>query len=193
MKLWTVHPYCVYELIQTKGFYRCEPSFSELLDSDEFFTAYDWISKQMKSRIGNPPDGIKYPVWAWHSVNGKHQRPDMRTVDMKVFKKSALMEIEIPDNQVLLTDFDDWHLVLNDCIYYKANSIPNLSSEEWDAEAEKEDAYFASLSDEEKTIYKQNSWENIICSEGQPLPKYVQATFWELRKDQIKKVWILKK
>lgn len=193
MRLWTIQPYCVYELIQANGIYRCDSSLSELLDSYEFINAYEWISKQMKNRIGNPPDGIKYPVWAWYSVNGKHQRPDMRTTDMRVFKKSALMEIEISDIEVLLTDFDNWHLVLNNSIYHKANDIPNISFEEWEAEAEKEDTYFDSLSDEEKISYKETSWENIICSENKPFPKYVQATFWELKKDQIKKVWILKK
>lgn len=25
MKLWTIQPYCVYELMQKEGVYRCEP------------------------------------------------------------------------------------------------------------------------------------------------------------------------
>lgn len=191
MRLWTIHPYCIYELIQSKGIYRCKPDFSELLESDNFINAYKWMCNQMKKCIGNPPIETEYPVWAWHSINGQHKRPDMRTGAMRVFEKSVLMEIEIPDNQVLLTDFDYWHLILNNEIYHKANNIPNIAFEEWNIKSEEEDAYYNNLSDEEKVIYKEKSWENIICSENKPFSKYVQATFWELKKDQIKKVWIL--
>lgn len=192
MRLWTVQPYCVYELIQRKGIYRCKPKLSELLDCEEFINAYEWISKQMRKRVGNPPKGVKYPVWAWYSVDGRNKRPDMRKSYMRVFEKSVLLEIEIPDVEVLLTNYDSWHIILNNGINYKANDMENISDEQWDIEVEKEEEYYKSLSDEEKIQYKESSWEKVIYTQGEVLPPYVQATFWELKRTQIKKVWILK-
>ncbi len=193
MKLWTVQPYCVYELIQKEGVYRCKPQKSEFIQEwGGFANAYDWISRQMKKRIGNPPKGVEYPVWAWYLYEGKNKRPDMRHRDVRVNEKSVLLEVEISDNDVLLTNEEYWYTVLNDHLYYKADNIIGISNEQWEIEVEKEEKYFNSLSPKEKTIYKEKSWENIICLPNDNFP-YVQGTFWELKVSQIKKVWILKK
>lgn len=192
MKLWTIQPYNVYETINSTGVYRCNPNLSSLLEEDSFVNAYNWLSKEMKKQIGNPPADIKFPVWAWYCVEGKNRRPDMRTMGMRVFEESVIMEIEIQDNKVLLSDFDHWHSVLNDDIFYKASLIRNISFEEWEIEADKEDVYYKTLSDEEKIIYKENSWKNIFSPDIVKQSAFVQATFWELKKEEIKKVWKLK-
>ncbi len=190
MKLWTVQPYCVYELIQKEGVYRCNANKSELLEIEEFANAYKWISNQMKKKIGNPPQDVEYPIWAWYLIEGKNKRPDMRRAGIRVTEKSVLFEIEVPDSEVLLTEFDGWHCVLNDFINYKSSYL--TSDEEYESEMEKEEAFYASLSEQEKELYKARSWEKIICT---PTSSYscIQATFWELKKSQIKRVWILRK
>ncbi len=192
MLLWTIQPYCVYELLRLKGIYRCNPELSSFLDTEEFVNAYEWISKKMKEKIGNSPEGVKYPVWAYYCVEGEHKRPDMRKIAFKVDKKSVLLEIEIPDSDVLLTDHTLWHCTLNDSINYKANYIDDISDEEWERLTEIEEDYYNSLSKENQRLYKEKSWEKVICSKKHNL-KYVQATFWELKKSQIRKVWVLKK
>lgn len=192
MQLWTVQPYNVYETLTATGIYKCNPHLSSLLEEDSFINAYKWISNEMKNRIGNPSADITFPVWAWYRVDGKNRKPDMRTIGMRVFEESVLMEIEIQDNKVLLSDFDHWHLVLNDGIFYKASLLENISSEEWELETDKEDVYYENLSDQEKITYKENSWKNIFSPDIVSRSAYVQATFWELEKEQIKKVWKLK-
>lgn len=189
MKLWTIQDYTVFEILKTQGSY-CYNKTS--LMEDCFESAYRWIGQQMKQKVGNPPKGIEFPIWAWYRIDGWNKRPDMRKAEFKVAKKSVLLEIEIPDNEVLLTDFDNWHNVIYDAIYYDADDR-NLSEEEWEKAVEKEDAYYETLSEEQQRTYKEKSWERIICSShSNSLPDYVQATFWELKKEQIRKAWILK-
>ena len=72
MILWTIHPLTVYELIQRMDVYRCDPARCSM---PEFAEQYDWLSKRMTDMIGQPPIGVKYPVWAWYKQNGKHCRP----------------------------------------------------------------------------------------------------------------------
>lgn len=188
MRLWTIQSFDIYELMQKEGVYRCNPSKSNLLDTN----AYEWISNQMKARIGNPPKGVVFPVWAWYRREGKNNLHYMlRHLGMRVDKKSVLWEIEVPSSEVLLTDFINWHIALNNGINYKANYITS-EDEEWEREVDKEEAFYNSLSEEEKKLYKRKSWEQMICTSETSLPN-VQATFWELKASQIKGTWILRK
>lgn len=59
MILWTIQPLEVYELIQQTGVYHCDFSRSMLFDCRE---QYDWFDQAMKARIGDPPEGVSYPV-----------------------------------------------------------------------------------------------------------------------------------
>lgn len=75
------------------------------------------MAEQMKKRIGEPPKGVIFPVWAWYQWEGMRKRPDMRVHGRNWGEKGTpivLLTIEVPDNLVLLSDFDYWHCVLND-------------------------------------------------------------------------------
>ena len=49
MILWTIQPIEVYNLIQEKGYYICDPSKSECLEMMCFEKAYDWLIEKMDS------------------------------------------------------------------------------------------------------------------------------------------------
>ena len=76
MILWTMQPVEVWQEIQETGVYRCDPARSSM---PEFTDMYEWLIRQMEQRIGPPPAGVTYPVWAWYMQNGKHRKPDLRT------------------------------------------------------------------------------------------------------------------
>lgn len=70
----------------------------------------------MKKRIGPPPAGARYLAWAWYAQNGKHNKPDLRSERWGYGpgnEQYACIELEIPDDLALLSDFDVWHIVLN--------------------------------------------------------------------------------
>ena len=82
---------------------------------DDFLTAYNWMSQQMRLRVSEPPNGVQYPVWLWHTWEGERKRPDMRRSAYAAPNTPiVLMTVEIPDKTVLLSDFDRWNIVMNE-------------------------------------------------------------------------------
>lgn len=169
MKLWTIQHRAAYDKFMKTGFLRADEN--HLFCEDELRFAYDWMAAKMVQRIGNPPNNVRYPVWLWYQWEGCRKRPDMRTFVRSWAAKGTpktLITVEIPDHMVLLSDFDMWHIVLND-------GYLSLTAEE----------------DEHPILTKEKSWERIfdlsIDSEYWNLAgiRSIQATVWEITKDQM--------
>ncbi len=75
-KLWTIQHRDAYEQLKTDGVLRANEAF--MFGAEQFRFAYDWIAKQMYEKIGVPPEGVHYPVWAWYQWEGKRKRCDLR-------------------------------------------------------------------------------------------------------------------
>ena len=170
MLLWTIQHKAAYdEMLRTGSLTANEDHiFSYFVECG----AYPWLADQMKKRIGMPPKGVNYPVWAWYQWEGKRKRLDMRT-HRNYDKKGSpivLLTIDVPDDKVALSDFDMWHHVLND--WYLA----------LDEKDDKEN-----YTEEEKV----KSWEKIfridVDTEYWNVPKSTQATMWEIKQE-----WVLK-
>ena len=152
MRLWTIQPEFVWELLRETGVYRCNPKLSVYLSSHfNFGDGYDWLVKEMIDRIGQPPTNVRYPVWAWHTFDWKRKKPDLRRVEFKGFPvPQVCLEVEIPDDQVLLHDEVAWHCVLNKMPVIEADTIE---------EGEEKYTYLESLSLEDQTKYIVNSFK----------------------------------
>jgi hypothetical protein len=140
--------------------------------------AYDWMAEQLRKRIGEPPAGVYYPVWAWHSLSGRHERPDLRRTEFRHYSGGPVcLGIEVPEAQVLLSDEEAWHIVLNDGY--------NCPGEDIDAEYE----WFDALPEEERRRVKIQSWERIfdVIARKNPAP-FIQGVFWQLHLDQVREV-----
>jgi hypothetical protein len=178
MRLWTIQPAFLYGQIKQTGFYHCDANNPEVALEHYFDDAYDWLAEQMKKRIGNPPAGVKYPVWAWHTWKGTCKRPDLRySGHAKRGTPCVLLEIEIPDEQVVLTDFDTWHFVLNKWYY---------------CDTEEESDYFETIPKEKQAILMKQSWLKVFDvapfnNKWIRRGESIQATFWELRFEHIVK------
>lgn len=183
MRLWTVQPRRLYEKLKAEKVLHCVPELSEMVAEWGFGPAYDWLAGQMNVRVGPPPKDVFYPIWAWHTIEWQHQKPDLRRAEFRGYKgEQVCLELEIPDNMVLLSNEDAWHIVLNNGYYGDCTN---------EQEMEKEDAWFDSLPPKERHLIKIKSWEKIFNvsppyeSAWEVHGKYVQATFWELRLDQV--------
>ena len=182
MILWTIQPEEVYELIQKNGVYHCDYTKSDMIYWQE---QYDWLVQEMKTRIGEPPEGVLYPVWAWYMWEGARKKPDLRRARWRNGWKGdrfVCMEIEIPDDRVVLSDFDVWSIILLDGLI--------ADSEE---EVKRLEMEYDSLTQADKQEYKAQNWKtvfdlNYVDNGWIHRGDSIQATFWELGKEDIKKV-----
>lgn len=170
MLLWSIQNKRAYEIMEQTGMLRADKNF---IATDWFEDSYLWMAEQMKKRIGEPPKGVIFPVWAWYQGEGMRKRPDMRVHGRNWGEKGTpivLLTFEVPDNLVLLSNFDYWHCVLNDGeIIFPIDDSEVYSEEE-----------------------KRKSWENIFdisCSFEDEVHPHLstQATMWEIKREWVKK------
>lgn len=191
MVLWTIQPESVYRQIIETGSYHFDPEKSALYS--DFRDAYFWMEIEMRKRgiVPSSASGATEPlVWAWHTWDGKWQVPEYQDevfhIDGKE-EKPVCLEIEVPDENVLLSDFNAWHFVLND------SYLDDSHNEE---EFEKMHAEFDALSLKEKEEKKRASWQSIFDVSQYTIGNgwrtngfYVQAVFYGLKKEQIRHVY----
>ena len=181
MKLWTMQPVEVYDILKRDGIFICD---KEKADNIEFLEAYDWLNKYLEKKDPKPGN-VEYPIWAWFRFNSMEKKPDLRhSCYGRRGQKMVCIEVEIPDEKVLLSDYDNWHYVLNKCWL-----DDSMCEEEWDELHDWFDALPLPKQDEirEKSwekIFDTTIWENEWRSNG----KYIQAIFWELKMENVKKV-----
>jgi hypothetical protein len=148
----------------------------------------------MTERIGPPPEQDASPVWAWHWYAGSRRpKPDLRyRGHLGKGEAGVRIEIEADPEAVVLSDFIDWHAVLNN--WHLA------------ASPDDDDAFDAALktkgldhgnyrSDPEVAANIMKSWELVFDLERHvpewtrpPDERMIQAALWEVRMDQIREV-----
>lgn len=139
------------------------------------FKFYTWMSTQMDIHgISRDKDKAKYPFWAWYKYSKNKQKPDLRHTGLAPKgTECVLLELEIPDKDVLLSNFDRWNCILND--------YPIFDDENWDAMYNK----YKKLSIEDQQKVKEESWQSVFLDlKNGP----IQATFWELNIDSVRSV-----
>lgn len=178
MKVWTMQPKSVLDEIEITGTYRCDRSLSfNLSKPDSLDSKYQWLITRMEDRIGKRPEGVEYPIWAWHTWDGKRQCPNVESpAFLKRNEDKVLLTLEIPEKDVVLTDFEAWQIVLDGG--YLTKEIDEEKLEELEA-------YIDSLDEDtlEKEIEK--SWENVLEYPNFGANSFVQATFWEIKKEYV--------
>ena len=163
MRLWSVQDEASYKTLLKKGFFRCDLRSSGL---PFFKEEYDWIVSQMIKRVGPKPRGVVYPIWAWRQWDREREKPDLGSLRRIWGRKGAryvMLELEVPERDVLLSDFEGWNAILNG--YFAKYSNGPDDREAW-----------------ERIFHVAPSRvDSLFCH------KRIQASFWELRRDQVLK------
>lgn len=151
--------------------------------------AYDWLCEQMVLRGLPRPVQDAYPVWAYRQWGGrKMPRPDLRFACMKHWAdggRHVLMDLEVPEKDVLLSDYDAWHACLN--YWYLARA---RESSAFERKCKTQGAsYYRSKPLPQAQLHEElvGSWQRIFDVEQaskvlgcKKADQTIQATFWRL-------------
>ena len=177
--LWTIQHEEAYREFEKTGILVANDNC--LFCGEDLRFAYDWLSDQMRKRIGPPPKDIHYPVWAWYQWEGKRKRMDLRQSGYAK-RGTPLVQItfEADEDTFLLSDFDAWHSVL---------------MKQYVAHDETEWNRFYNQHAHPQQCDVEPSWDRIFdlthytpdwdCT---PEKKSIQATLWKIDMSQVKKV-----
>ena len=168
---------------------------------DSFRSAYGWMAAKM-THAGIRPlfAGTRYPIWAWYQWEGCRKRRDMRQSGYaEKGTKIVRLTLEIADNEVLLSDFDLFHYVLNRW------HLPRDEKDGTDFEKAYKNAGYAWNDLQNSAIRSKDmlslrerivkSWDRIFDLEhedegwlyGKNEHKSIQAAFWQMKMDQLLK------
>lgn len=178
--LWTIQHEAAWEVFEKTGVLVANEGY--LFCQDDLRFAYDWMSQQMAQRIGAPPKGVRYPVWATYQWEGKRKREDLRRAGYAE-RGTPMVQItfEAEENEFLLSDFDLWIPVL---------AMDYVATNETDWNAFHDQIGRRTQKDVEP------SWQRIFdltlydpdWITRPPEKKTIQATLWQIKMEQVKNV-----
>ncbi len=190
MKLWTVQPKSALEQISQNKTYRCDEQLSyNLSKKNSLKKQYTWLIHKMEERIGKRPEGVEYPIWAWHTWEFERTCPNTESASfLKRNEDKVLLTLNVPDDQVVLTDFDAWQLVMSGS--YLTNEIDEEKLDELETKLSEldENALLKEIEKSWDLVFDTTKIDHPLLQRG----KFIQATFWEIREDMIESIEILK-
>jgi hypothetical protein len=142
MILWTNHPENFYESSKKRGYIKADAKYIMRDDKDK----YIWMAdKILEMGIANKRT---YPVWAWYKYDGKRKKPDLRcSGHLPRGTKGVCIEFDACKSEVLLSNFEQWHSVLNNWFLCKNNE---------------EDAYFEKYPQLLTETVVRKSWDRMF-------------------------------
>ncbi len=179
MRVWTIQPVELYRKLESKGVLLADGRRYHRY----FRAAYQWMTAQMRHRL--PPSRARFPWWAWCRYEKHRAKPDLRAGGyLRKGQQGARIELELANEEVLLSDFNDWHYVLNE--WYLSDN--EAEDEHFEQELEELGHKWSAPYRKPLQAKMHASWERIFELRGgdpvwgnRPLKRSVQATFWELR------------
>ncbi len=99
---WTIQMMDKWDEVQSLGYLIGDEKYIW----GDFIEPYHWMMGQMKKRLPNYTG--EYPIWLWTN------RPDLRrSAHLERGEKGVLLKVELDEQDVLLSEFQAWHFVLN--------------------------------------------------------------------------------
>lgn len=193
MKLWSYQPKEVVSLLSEGSAYSCDPTKSEILTSDVsklFIPAYEYMSTKL-SELTPAPENVVYPVWSWLIVDEEEIE---NILSDETYQCEYVLELDVPDDEVLLSDFEQFHQVLNDSPCFSHKEVRDYCVERNcnDYDIAKSGGmwcdthgyeFFDSL-DEYTREEKIASWDKYVFCKDESQGR-VQACFWQIKPEYV--------
>ena len=200
MRLYTIQPVSIYETLRRAGTFLSEPWKDPeewiCTDAPAIKLAYDWLCNEMVERGLSRPAPSVYPIWGWYRYMGEEKpKPDLRHRAYKNCRpdeQQVLLTLDVPDDDVLLHDYEAWHYPLN---YFHLAAQRASDRFERQCKAAGFPLYSeVPLRDNALHAEVQRSWHTIFdlpaCRRlfrRSRAEQAVQATFWTLRAEHVTK------
>jgi len=189
MRLWMIASVQAVACLQRKGFLICDGRRIPR----GFRPAYSWMVERMRERIGPPPSGVRYPLWAWARWSPERARPDLRALRSPGgVERYARLEIDIPDEHLLLSDFNAWHFVLNGWYLSDTEAEDAAFDKELNAAAVSwgwpyPEPFRTKVLTSWLRIFDLDRFADPLWREV-PARRSVQAAFWRLERAQVRRI-----
>lgn len=153
----------------------------------EFQEAYAWMLREMGRRLpGGPSGGL---LWLWPTVTRTRLRDDAKHA-----RGEVLLTVRVERARVLLSEFLDWHAVLNRSLHVPP--LPGEIDEEWEARWNLLDDDFTARASPYRALpidewpgglrtEMESSWEAIFDPATWRTPPVLHATMRDLRADDV--------
>lgn len=197
MKLYTFQPNFIWETIQKDGYFHPFDLFEKNESLKEDFThhwgfaqSYQWLREQMIKKNISYKNNNSHLIWTWYQWFGDKKKPDKRYASVFNFYEEpfVMLELEVDENRVCLTDYDLWHYVLN-YWYIESEEISENFSQKFNFYKQKP------LKNKKARNTLEKSWEKIFDLEESKKfmeidksQQVIQATLFELFLEDVKKV-----
>ncbi len=178
MRIFTFQTQEVYDTLISQGVVLVDPKKSQFLSDPDwasFIPPYDWMREQMRQRLPDYQGG--YPWWGLAEPTAEELHC--------WFGYGHMLELDVPDELVLISHYDAWYCVLNhwNCA---------LTTEEDDAF----EAKWGARNTDESRAAVQKTWQRIL--DYPTLSKttiwgesYRQACFEKLRLQDLRSVRVI--
>lgn len=184
MRLWSIRKFEEWEQLEQNGVLITDPA---RIDKD-FLVAYRWITKELEKKVPKPHSDCQFPLWAWQCWDSERScRPDLRVRWGEAGEKLVLMTLDIPDELVLLSDFQLWHFVLTRWFLAKNQKEEKL----FEALCEKQGATSKPIGEQQMIASWQQifHWQDIDSRYfGEGVGESIQAVFWEIQPHWVQSV-----
>ncbi|MCI4665838.1 MAG: DUF3841 domain-containing protein [Neomegalonema sp.] len=179
MKIWTVQSAAAWRELRRNARLIARREHQ----TADFRAAYDWMRAQMLERIGPPANAGAQPLWGWAKCGAQARSLSADELSCGYAPgEHVVIQADIPENALLLSDFEAWHCVLNGT-FLARNGAENDAFEKRGQLARDD----AGLQREIK-----HSWARVfdmpqLCAAfwGPAELRWIQACFWVLEERRI--------
>ena len=145
--------------------------------SDIASEAYEYMTDRTKRLVGEPPAGVVSPIWAWYRLEGRAEPTPENDL---VYPGRKRIKFSIDSRRAALSDYTLFSF------YCMNNWVLPMDEAEQELELTGVDSAVYDY-------YKKATWDRIFCRGwrddgyvfGGVGGRSIQATLWELRREQI--------
>ncbi|PSV00573.1 DUF3841 domain-containing protein [Photobacterium kishitanii] len=127
MKAWSIISRDAFKILKAHGVLTCNNvNLTQASETRWFSVAYQYMREAMKKKGLKPDNEKQYPLWVWTERSGEKGAEPNYLSDESF--DSILLELEIPESELLQSSFELWEAVLNGVNFNKHWNDESASS-----------------------------------------------------------------